>query len=306
MARIKGKYINLDNSLSRRVDIEKQINEFRLTKEYERFNAQRSNQEEAASRGLKIGELGLWKSWIKLLEDESKVSEKDYDYLHIIEDDVILSREFNQFVNKLTSMRPGYDILVTDMYVNPSIYKYLNQEHEKNKEKKICKIYKDNYTGCTASLLIHKENLDKIKNLLTEVYSQNISLLPLDNYFRALIKKKRLIVARCAPFLTTINIDCIQVSTIQRQHDKKTSVLTTQEFCTVLRQKLSTYDSKDTHIKLIKMAIQLIETRGGIEKKLMKEVAVNLLLKFCEEYQILQYQYDPRLEGEPNNPQTKR
>ena len=44
------------------------------------------------------------------------------DYIHVIEDDTILSKNFMKYMTILRKERPPYSILVTDMYANPSTY----------------------------------------------------------------------------------------------------------------------------------------------------------------------------------------
>ena len=96
MAKIKGFYINLEAEKEREKILIKELSEKGRLEVYSRFSAIEGDKAGAEEKGLSKGEDGLWKSWIKLLENV-KTDEKNFDYIHIIEDDVIISDEFYKF-----------------------------------------------------------------------------------------------------------------------------------------------------------------------------------------------------------------
>ena len=51
--------------------------------------------------------------------------------LHILEDDARLSAQFISTVKQIADYSQNFDILATDMYVNPSVYRALIDQHEK-------------------------------------------------------------------------------------------------------------------------------------------------------------------------------
>ena len=86
------------------------------------------------------------------------------------------------------------DILATDMYVNPSIYKTWQESHRKLFCENKIGIIKGIYTGCTSSMVIPIQS-DKILKLLKE-WLTNKKLIPIDNMFVRLSQNKELRIAR--------------------------------------------------------------------------------------------------------------
>ena len=121
MAKVKGKYINMNKSADRRERIEEQIHKFSLVENYTRFEAVEGNADEAKFKGLSSGELGIWQSWLKLLKVENQKGIKDYDYLHIMEDDIVITDDLIKMCEQLDGKKPRPEIIATDMYVNPFI-----------------------------------------------------------------------------------------------------------------------------------------------------------------------------------------
>ena len=109
MAKLKGFYINLDKDKERERILRDVLNKKGKLSVYEKFTAIEGNTEEASKKSLRAGEQGIWKTWIELLKKIEQDSNKDYDYVHIIEDDVIVSdrlyglEEMNSKETALTS-----------------------------------------------------------------------------------------------------------------------------------------------------------------------------------------------------------
>ena len=63
----------------------------------------------------------------KLLEGVITDDERNFDYIHITEDDVIISNEFYKFTDSPSNKDPKADIIMTDMYVNIEVYRFFGK-----------------------------------------------------------------------------------------------------------------------------------------------------------------------------------
>ena len=97
------------------------------------------------------------------------------------------------------------------------------------------------YSGCLSSCLIPRDRIKKVYNLLCNAYYNGQEIRPLDNHIRNLMLDKQLRIGVTAPFLTSVEIRYISDSTIKNDNQIVTE---TQEFCTLLRQSLSTLRTK--------------------------------------------------------------
>ena len=302
MARIKGYYINLDRSTHRRERIQRHIDEQGLSGFYKRYAAVDGSKCKPNGRDLNSGEQGLWETWISLLEKESL--ENDYEFIHIMEDDCIMSKEFKEFCEQLPNHHLGNDLIMTEMYANPSAYRYLIGEHQRLKKENKIKIEHNNYTGCASSALIHRSRIEKVLKQLKAAYQDEKSVLPLDNQLRKLDQQGRLVVARVAPFITSIVIDDIIETTIQEHGDTK--IIDSQIFCALLRRKLSTLDSAETTYALLKVFLRLTTGSHTNKAKEVEDKIVGSIVNIAEEQKLLRYKFHPRLKGEIGNKQYKQ
>ena len=299
MARVKGYYINLDRSTRRRERIQKHINEEGLTGSYQRYKAIDGSKCDPRGRNLTSGELGLWETWISLLEKET--ISNDYEFLHIMEDDCIISKEFKDFCTQLPDNNLGSDLIVTEMYANPSAYKYLVGEHERLKNEKKVKIETDLGTGCLSSAIIHKSRIRTVLEQLKSEYQNIKGVLPLDNQLRRLNQQGKLKVFRVAPFITSIVIDDIKKTTIQNHVDNK--IADSQIFCALLRRKLSTLDDRDTTIALTELFLQLVKSKNKVKEQEIHNRLVKDIIDLASQEEVLLYKLQSRLKGERDNKQ---
>ena len=299
MAKIKGYYINLDRSIDRRDRIQRNIDEQGLTAFYKRYAAIDGAKCNPCGRDLNSGELGLWETWISLLEKETLAN--GYEYLHIMEDDCILSKEFKGFCEQLPDNSLGSDLIMTEMYANPNAYQYLIEEHQRLKKEKKIKIEHNNYTGCASSVLIHRSRIKTVLEQLKTAYQKAESVLPLDNQLRKLDQQGLLIVSRVAPFITSIVIDDIKKTTIQEHED--TRITDSQIFCALLRRKLSTLDSKETTKALLKVFIRIMASNPAAETEEVDDKIARSIVNVVEDQKLLLYKLQPRLRGEIGNKQ---
>ena len=303
MANIRGHYISLSSSQQRRQRLEQQLQQLGLSQHYSCFHAIRGDAQAAATRGLRAGEWGLWQSWLQLLQKELNQPGPDYDWLHIVEDDVELSRHFVVFCQKLKPGLPSFDLLFTDMYVNPSIYRALSEEHQRLQDKGELHFKTDAYTGCTASVLIHRERIAEVLNCLQNCIESGKPTLPLDNQLRRMFHQKSLRFARTAPFITGVTLNSIRSSTIQESERAHQSVTLTQQICMNLRRQLSTLN----HTQATEELVNLIQHLARADKREGRKDATRSitlsLIDLAEKYDLLRYNLQTRLLGEPNNPQ---
>ena len=301
MAIILGRYISLTSSQQRRSRLEQHLQKLGIEKRYRWFPAIRGNAEKAAAHGLLPGELGIWQSWLKLLQEEMTTTTSSYDWLHIVEDDAELSHHFIAFCQQLKEGAPQFDLLFTDMYVNPSIHRSFADEHQRLKARGEIQLRTDIYTGCCASVMIHRKRIPLVLSRLQECLRGRRSLLPLDNQLRRLFSERQLSFARTAPFLTGVQRDSISDSTIQQRHQEHRSVVVTQQICTILRRQLSVLDSNDATNELILLMHKLAQDCGQPSQVDLTQKISLQLMQLAEQQNLLRYSMQPRLKGEPNN-----
>ena len=66
----RGRFINLNDSKARRYEIEENLQKLNIINRYSRFEAIKGDPAEAKARNITTGELGLWQSWLNLLNEE--------------------------------------------------------------------------------------------------------------------------------------------------------------------------------------------------------------------------------------------
>ena len=302
MASIRGRYISLASSAARRSRLEGHLQTLGIAERYSWFPAICGDNNAAAARGLKTGEWGLWQSWIQLLKEELRQPDQS-DWLHIVEDDVELSRHFWLFCQRLKPGIPKFDLLFTDMYVNPSIYRALSAQHQQLQAIGEIHLKNDLYSGCAASVLIHRKRLPEVLRRLETCSEIRKPLLPIDNQLRHYFAKNQLSFCRTAPFITGVSPDSIENSTIQDRNQQDHSVVITQKICSNLRRQLSIFNTGDLCIELMELFHQLTQKWEHARKaNLTKRITLELM-ELAEQQGLLRYTVQPRLKGEPDNPQ---
>lgn len=299
--KIRGYYINLDNSLSRREKMEAHLKELSWGNSYKRFSAQESEKNEAEERGLTKGEYGLWKSWIKLLgQIVSKSDFNSYDYLHILEDDAVIYEKMFSVLNQLNIAKQGIEILVTEMYANEEIWRHLSKIISRSKGKKSIGIFM-HYTGCTSSVLIPTKSIGKVYAELNDIFKHDNKLQPIDNTIVKLQHQGRLKIGCTVPFLSRIDQDSIQTSNIQSVEERSSSIMRTQQINSLLRQQLSISKDEQIYNKILTLLIDLAKQQNKSEYKISLLTAA---LNLAKKEEIFRYRLDPRLKDTPNNPQN--
>ena len=303
MAVIRGRYISLSSSQQRRQRLEQHLQTLGVQEQYSWFPAVRGDAKAAAARGLRAGEWGLWQSWLNLLQEELRRQGSSYDWLHILEDDAELSRHFLMFSQQLKPAPPAFDLLFTDMYVNPSIHRSLSKDHKRLLAKGEIQFKTDLYTGCTASVLIHRTSISTVLRQLTACLEGKRALLPLDNQLRRLFHERKLRFARTAPFITGVQFEGIAESTIQEREQQDQSVLLTQQICSNLRRQLSVLNSGEPTGELIELMHRLAQDHGRPSRDELTRTITLQLMHLAEQRGLLRYGVQLRLQGEPDNEQ---
>ena len=304
METIKGIYINLDSSNERRELIEANLKQNNLLENYKRFEAVKGDSEEAIRRGLSAGELGIWISWVKVLEQEIRNTNDDYEYLHIIEDDVIIGNKFIQLVNCLQNLPKDIDIIYTDMYVNPSVYNACKRILRESTEDGCIRLAYNTYSGCMASAIIHRDKIEHVYNTLIENMRSNKALIPIDNSIRSLMHEKKLKIGVTLPFLTTVNPRYIQESTIQETSNNELSINATQDFCTSLRQFMCVGAGNNKVEAITKCAAMLAQIRNKTTREDFEYELVELIIDQVAKHDLPRYKYRSNLQGQLDNQQS--
>ena len=190
------------------------------------------------------------------------------------------------------------------MHVNPLVHMATYESCLKLKKNREIRIQKNLYTGCTSSVIIKKENANKILKLLKNYMSTCGPKIPLDNYLYRLMYEKKLKVCGTLPFVTSIRLELIQRSTIQESNKKLSGVRLSQKFCSLLRRDLSYIDNpKDTKTQLIE-CIDKLEKLKNPPGKEDDFGLINELAKYTVNNELLLYEFDGRLKNEPMNAQN--
>ena len=297
MAIVRGRYISLGESAERRSRLEQHLQELGVAERYSWFPAIRGDAKAAATRSLRAGEVGLWHSWLQLLQEELKQPEQNYDWLHIVEDDAELSRPFLVFCERLKPDIPRFDLLFTDMYVNPSIHRSLAHSHRDLNVRGTIRVKTDLYTGCTASVMLHRKRIPAVLRCLKNCVKAGDSLIPLDNQLRRLFHQRQLSFVRTAPFITGVLDASIAASTIQQSDKSHRSVVLTQQICTNLRRQLSVLNSSNATHGLIKLMQELNRDRRYAQPSALETDISLKLMQLAESQDLFRYGLQPRLMG---------
>ena len=96
----------------------------------------------------------------------------------------------------------------------------------------------------------------------------------------------------------------IGASTIQEREKQNRPILLTQEICTNLRRQLSMLESKGLTSELIELTQELAQYHGQSVEEEFTETLTQQIMKVAETHKILRYSIQPRMKGEPGNPQV--
>ena len=165
-------------------------------------------------------------------------------------------------------------------------------------------IEKDLYTGCTSSVILKRESIQKIYNLLEVHINGHDEKIPLDNYIRRLMDEKKLDVKGMIPFTTSIQLDQIHNSTIQETELNHQAISTSQALCALMRRDLSYIKNPKDMYTQVSRYIQTLENYSSkIQKSERSKDMIDIISKYCLANRLLRYKYEPRLLNETMNDQ---
>ena len=290
MATFEGVIISLPEAKLRRRNIKQNLKKLGHTNNYKWFPAIQGSHDQKNRKGLSKGEHGLWLSILTILE--SSIDTKS-DYLHLLEDDAVLSSQFFEWVTRLPSEPSNTNIYFTDMWVGKQNFHGLKDLAKIAKKKnKTIAITDKSYSGCTASWLIHKKHIPYVRSLLRHGFETiNSTRIPLDNFIRRLIYSSKLSVKVSLPFLTSIDLYEQYESSIQDSAIK--AVQATRVLECLLRRRLSVL-SEPKDLNITSQILNDLMTSEEIDEWLAES-----LLPYLEGKNKYQYTMDKRLAIEP-------
>ena len=153
-------------------------------------------------------------------------------------------------------------------------------------------------------MIIPKDKIEKVYELLANKFNEEENLLPLDNYLRLAEKENKINIARMAPFTTTVELTDIHESTIQVSENQDKRIELTTTLCTILRQELFINSRPNAAGEILKILEEIAESCAyEISPLYIKRKATELLLKLAADERLLKYKYKPNLVGQHDNPQ---
>lgn len=154
--------------IERKEHIKNEFKKYNLNYEfYEKFDKEELNNEDLKifNNNLRDSEKSLTLKHINIYKE---ISNSNFDYALIFEDDVFLENDFNNILNKYITLLPNdWDMLFIgngcNLHVNDIIKdKFIYKKDSKN-----------SYTRCTDSYLISKKCATKITNYIDNLHNLN-------------------------------------------------------------------------------------------------------------------------------------
>ena len=188
-----GIYINLDRSIDRKNSLIKSLNSSGLdSHNYERISGiEPTSFEKEKSRGLKkLGEAGIWKSFIFSLEYISRNPSFE-PFIHFLEDDSEMSPSIKRGIeiSKYYMINnPKTDLIFLDYFINPPLaYELINLRKNYKKDFLFHNASKF-YMACMASFIIRKSSAYYILGILKRIFNSACPLTPIDITLRQLLR----------------------------------------------------------------------------------------------------------------------
>lgn len=211
-----GALINLDSQPERLAAMQTQLAALGLSERYERLSAIVGT----AHAGSKLppGALGCFLSHRRALD-----MARPGTFLHLLEDDVVLSRHFEPAVRAAVDAGAlaGYDLIFTGLIVVPSDFQLLRQlesAYAANTRSAVPSFGVFDLKGFmfagTGSYLVNPAALPKVRRLLDEALNGPMNQ-PIDLLYRSAAWDGRLRMGCFFPFLTTTRVDAVSTSAIR-------------------------------------------------------------------------------------------
>lgn len=281
----RGCYINLDRSLERRSEIERQIALYASPGSYQRFAAVDGQRKLATDSKLSAGEIGCYLSHCFLL-----LSKMDSDHhIHVVEDDAALSPLTQPAIGALigSGAIDQFDVVFTDSFVQPTTVDYnkyrslYERSIERDRGGQVIAMTPSivDYYACTASYVLNRRSIGKVYHILTRVIDDGMRL-PVDLAIRAAAVAGKLRIGCLFPFVTSCRIDEISNNTIPRAASQLTRLL--------LQMGRHSFATDADHPKLCRQAAALLGSatdRSGTARVEQSDDShrrlLDLILAFC-------------------------
>jgi GR25 family glycosyltransferase involved in LPS biosynthesis len=308
--KVRGFVLNLASAAQRRDRITSHLAQMALPGRYDIIEARLGNSDKQHRGQLSVGEDGLWQSCLALLE-QALAENLAVDYIHILEDDCILSTQFCAWAHRIVADKmPPHALLFTDMFVEATLFAQL-QPHAAAAfaEQRVQVMPGVHYSGCTASWLIPLAMLQPLLAHLREAYQRpGHEKLPLDIQLRDSIHARALDAGVTFPFLTSIDLNDQASSSIQNQ--KQASVAATNHFNAMLRKRLSYCRDDSDFTDLGPTLCQILNPSSKTIKqeessRLNNDQWLKQLALELDEKRMFRYSFDQRLLHQPGNPQAE-
>ena len=203
----KGVYINLERNPERKERLVAHLEEMGVADAYARHAAVDGRSVATTySSTLSPGQLGCWLSHLGVLQ----AHKQDAVDLHVIEDDVKLSKDFISSVRAISAnldeRHVTWDIVFTDVIVIDDVkthafFSTRLKNFERNKSLSLVPLKDLQFAG-TSSMLINRRSIQKCANFLSEGWKANV---PIDIYIRDLVHQRKLNAFVTIPFLSSVS-----------------------------------------------------------------------------------------------------
>ncbi|HWE79261.1 MAG TPA: tetratricopeptide repeat protein [Pseudolabrys sp.] len=221
LPRYAGFYVNLDRSTERRTRVEGEIARHAPAQCYQRVAAVDGATFNLPSERLRHGEVGCFLSHLFLLQ---KKLDSDC-HLHIVEDDVVLSRFTVPAIGSLigSGALEHFDIVFTDTVAQPSsrdfarykaLYDRCIARDAGGGIVRVQPAFVD-YFASTMSFVVNRRSIAKVADVLARSLSQGATL-PIDLALRGAAIDGGLRLGSLFPFVTSFRLDELVGNTIAR------------------------------------------------------------------------------------------
>ena len=233
----RGVYINLDRSLARRRNMERQLARLGLAEAYLRLPAVDGQKLKPVGK-LNAGIVGCFRSHLAALE----LARGARASVHIVEDDVIFSKDTAPFIRHALAEGTfvDYDLVFLDMWIDPVVELVerfiaaagaLSSAPPLDYSRFSLVDLKGIRIGAAASYVLSPSKLEKVIGLLTDELARGPTV-PVDHFYHLMTERGALRTAVVVPFLTSIDLAEGAVSQTQTlpAHDHRLFLLLRSAF----------------------------------------------------------------------------
>jgi hypothetical protein len=213
-----GYFINLDRAADRRASIEGELRKAKIRPAYQRFRAIDGGKLPPGKSRLTPGEVGCFRSHAEVL----RLGKNDR-WLHVLEDDAMVSEFFGDIVERLLvagTFQP-YDLIFTDIIIAaPHLLTLHNLKaaYDKAMAKApdialgVMDLRNSNFGGAN-SYFVNPASIDKVRTLV-EADLASGPTLGVDMLYRREVQQGRLRAACVFPFISRVHLALATQSTI--------------------------------------------------------------------------------------------